>query len=73
VPKVDLSLLSLGFEGDGYTSGTNCVFKTCGIVDPPDVRVAVRSRKRLVEQDQRVGTVQHQIARMEEAWTLQRA
>ena len=47
MPKVDLSLLSLGFEGDGNTSGTNCVFKTCGIVDPPDVRVAVRVGKDL--------------------------
>ena len=39
MPKVDLSFISLGFEGDGNTSGTNCGFKTCGVVDPPDLRV----------------------------------
>ena len=60
--KSNLPLLSPELESDGNTSGTNCGFKTCGIVDPPDVRVAVRSRKRLVEQDQRAGTVQHQVS-----------
>ena len=62
--KSNLPLVPPELKGDGNTSGTNCGFKPCGIVDPPDRRVAVRARKRLVEQDQRADTVQHQVSRL---------
>src|SRR5436190_3886322 len=58
---------SLQREGDARVARPQRLLECAGIFDAPDPRVAVRGAERLVEDDERVLAVQHQIARTDPA------